>query len=129
MQIKFTELGINIIRYSVALTMLIHGITRIVLGGVSPFGEFLEANNLPFGVAVAWAITIYELTGATLLLLKKFVIPLSIVFIIELLSGIIMVHFNEGWFVVGAGRNGMEYSVILIMLFISVILTNLKKDN
>ena len=28
-------------------------------------------------------------------------------------SGLVF-HFPEGWFVVGAGRNGMEYSVLLI---------------
>ena len=28
--------------------------------------------------------------------------------------GILLVHAPEGWFVVGAGRNGMEYSVLLI---------------
>lgn len=28
--------------------------------------------------------------------------------------GIILVHRYDGWFVVGGGRNGMEYSVLLI---------------
>jgi hypothetical protein len=27
------------------------------------------------------------------------------------------VHFQEGWFVVGGGRNGMEYSVLLMLCF------------
>jgi hypothetical protein len=29
-------------------------------------------------------------------------------------AGIALVHAPEGWFVVGLGRNGMEYSVLLI---------------
>ena len=33
-----------------------------------------------------------------------------------------MVHFREGWFVVGGGRNGFEYSVLLIVCFAAVAL-------
>ena len=29
-------------------------------------------------------------------------------------TGVAMIHAKEGWFVVGAGRNGMEYSLLLI---------------
>ena len=28
--------------------------------------------------------------------------------------GVVLIHAAEGWFVVGAGRNGMEYSLLLI---------------
>lgn len=126
-KINFNALGTNIIRYAAALTMIIHGITRVVLEGVVPFGGFLELNNIPMGVVVAWAITIFEITSGVTLLLGYFIVPISIIFILEHISGIILVHLPEGWFVVGAGRNGMEYSVILIILFISTILFNLKK--
>lgn len=34
-----------------------------------------------------------------------------------------MMGQGEGWFVVGAGRNGMEYSVLLIMVLIAVACT------
>ena len=34
--------------------------------------------------------------------------------------GIAMVHAREGWFVVGAGRNGAEYSVLLIVCLLCV---------
>ncbi|HKJ16853.1 MAG TPA: hypothetical protein VJ984_05875 [Xanthomonadales bacterium] len=33
--------------------------------------------------------------------------------------GIVLVHAPEGWFVVGLGRNGMEYSVLLIVCLLS----------
>lgn len=126
-KINYQLYGINLIRYAAAITMLIHGVTRIVIGGVAPFGEFLSINNLPFGALIAWLITITEITAGAALLLGYFILPVSIIFIIELLAGIILVHLNEGWFVVGAGRNGMEYSVVLIILFVSTILVNLKK--
>lgn len=35
-------------------------------------------------------------------------------------AGILFVHGREGGFVVGAGRNGMAYSVLLIVSFAAV---------
>jgi putative oxidoreductase len=34
--------------------------------------------------------------------------------------GLFMVHLPEGWFVVGLGRNGVEYSVFLIVSLLAV---------
>ena len=34
--------------------------------------------------------------------------------------GMFLVHYPAGWFVVGAGRNGMEYSVLLLAGLIAV---------
>ena len=35
-------------------------------------------------------------------------------------TGIVMVHAPNGWFVVGGGRNGAEYSVLLIVALLCV---------
>jgi len=32
--------------------------------------------------------------------------------------GILLVHRPHGWFVVGGGRNGMEYATVLVCLFL-----------
>ena len=94
--------------------LVIHGIARIAAGGVTPFGGFLSAQGLPFGTAVAWLISIMEVAGGLTLAAGRFVVPLAIWFSVELTTGIILVHAPDGWFVVGLGRNGMEYSVLLI---------------
>ncbi len=41
-------------------------------------------------------------------------------FAVEPTVGIAMVHAKEGWFVVGGGRNGAEYSVLLIGIMLAV---------
>ena len=41
-------------------------------------------------------------------------IPLCLWFAAELTVGIVMVHAHAGWFVVGGGSGGMEFSVLLI---------------
>jgi putative oxidoreductase len=114
--------GIVIVRVAAAAMMIIHGSYRILAGGVAPFGEFLGSQGLPAGVAlgVAWLLTVVEIVGGVLLLAGRFLRPLCIWFSLELLAGIALVHFREGWFVVGGGRNGFEYSVLLIVCFAAV---------
>lgn len=102
------------LRVLVAAMLVIHGAWRVANGGVEPFGEFLEASHMPAGRLVAWAVTIVELLGGVALAAGRYVRPLSLYFAAELLMGIALVHAREGWFVVGGGRNGMEYSVVLI---------------
>lgn len=43
--------------------------------------------------------------------------------------GIVLVHAPEGWFVVGLGRNGMEYSVLLIVCLLSLAYQDMSKTS
>jgi putative oxidoreductase len=81
------KLALTIIRVAAAGTMLIHGIARIVNNGVTPFDGFLANFGLP--PYSAWAITLFEIVGAVLLMINRWVIPISILFILQLLMGII----------------------------------------
>ncbi|MEO8450884.1 MAG: DoxX family protein [Gemmatimonadota bacterium] len=108
------------LRVVVAALLFIHGCSRAATGGVTGFGEFLSANHVPFGLAVAWGVTILEVVGTLVLAAGRFVRPLALYFAAELAMGIILVHAKEGWFVVGGGRNGVEYSVLLISVLVAV---------
>lgn len=103
------------VRVVVAALLVIHGAARLGLGIVDDFGGFLAAVGFPFGPALAWGITIFEIVGGVMFAMGRFVRPIAAVFIAQLLAGIALVHGPEGWFVVGAGRNGVEYSVLLII--------------
>lgn len=118
MNIKILNSPLLLVRFAAAGNMLIHGITRISLGTVSNFDGYLSSIGFP--PYTAWVLTIFELAGAVTMIIGKWVTPIALIFCLELLMGIILVHFHEGWFVVGAGRNGMEYSVLLIICFVSV---------
>ncbi len=98
--------AIIFLRTVVALIMFIHGVGRIYLGIVEGFGEFLTLNGFPLGFYLAWTITIFEIVGSVSLALGFYVAPLAIIFALHLLCGIYLVHLKDGWFVVGAGRNG-----------------------
>jgi len=43
--------------------------------------------------------------------------------------GIALVHAPAGWFVVGLGRNGMEYSILLIICLAAVIVAHRRSAN
>lgn len=122
---KHTSLALLIIRIAAAGNMLIHGIARLSLGTVPNFDEYLQ--SLGFPPYTAWAITVFELLGSIAIIIGRWVTPLSLVFCAQLIMGIVLVHFSQGWFVVGAGRNGMEYSVLLIICFMVTAMVHHKK--
>ena len=102
------------IRIALAALLFIHGAARVSAGGVVPFGGFLDARGFPFGIGIAWFVTVFELVAAPLLALGRWIMPIALVFAAIYACGIWLVHAPAGWFVVGLGRNGAEYSVLII---------------
>ncbi len=119
-----TRLGVTVLRCAVASVFVVHGVTRLVLGTVGDFGGFLTGSGFPAGVVIAWVLTVVEVVGGVALAGGLFVRPLASWFGVEILAGIAMVHGRAGWFVVGAGRNGAEYSALIIACLIVVALTD-----
>jgi putative oxidoreductase len=119
-----TPTGLTILRVAVASIFVIHGLTRALNGTVDDFGGFLAASGLPAGTVVAWVLTVVEIVGGVAFALGLAVRPLALWFGLEIAAGIVMVHGREGWFVVGAGRNGAEYSALIIVCLAVVALTD-----
>lgn len=97
-----------------------HGWARLLAGGVEPFGVWLDSQGIPLGMAIAYAITAIEILGTPLLAAGFFVVYLCPVYAGIYVAGIALVHAPAGWFVVGLGRNGMEYSVLLVCCLLCV---------
>lgn len=113
-----------LLRLAMAIILLTHAIPGMFDGGIKDFGN-LFLNNIgfsPIGVPLAWAIKISHVICAILLVLNKYVKPAAILTVLILIMGIILVHFKEGWFVVGGGRNGMEYNFLLIIVLVYITL-------
>jgi putative oxidoreductase len=117
--------ALNLIRFAAAGNLLIHGITRLTGGGVSGFDSWLSGMGFP--PYTAWIITAFEVVAAIMIMVGRWVAPLCIVFVVELGMGIFLLHRHEGWFVVGGGSNGMEYSVLLIVCFAATAMVFWKK--
>ncbi|WP_164975085.1 DoxX family protein [Flavobacterium sp. YO12] len=111
--------GLMLLRIAVAVILLTHSVFGIFNNGINDFGN-LYLNQIgfaPFGVFLAWSIKLSHIAAAVLLLFNKYVKPAGFVTIFILVMGIILVHFQEGWFVVGGGRNGVEYNFLLIFFW------------
>ena len=105
----------TILRLTLAGLIAAHGGARRLNGAVEPFGAWLDGLGLPLGLGIAWGITLLEILGTVLLALGRWVLPLCVAFALVYLAGLFLVHMPAGWFVVGLGRNGMEYSVLLVV--------------
>ena len=114
------EQFIELLRITVAILILIHGIYRLAAGLVVPFGIWLDSLGFPFGYGWAMAVTLYELVGPALMLTRRWTSLAALGHAAILTLGMILVHLPAGWFVVGGGRNGMEYSVLLIVALLGI---------
>ena len=75
---------------------------------------------------VAWGLTVVEVLGGLTMMSGKFVKPIALIFAVHLTTGIYLLHLPKGWFVSGAGRNGMEFRALLITAYIAVALSRPK---
>ena len=119
--------ALTLVRAGVALVLVIHGIARARLGIVDDFGVVLGQWGFPVGFWLAWTITIVEIAGGIALAAGLFVRPLALWFMVQLGAGIYLIH--AGWFVVGAGRNGAEFSAFLIVCLAAVALSTPDSTN
>lgn len=113
-----------LLRFALAAIFLSHSLHGIFTNNdVNDFGNLFlnKIGFAPFGVYIAWATVISQIITSILLLLDKYIKAAVWVNIGILISGIITVHFREGWFVVGGGRNGMEFSFVLIFMLLTLL--------
>lgn len=112
-----------ILRIVVAFILLMHSIPGMLNGGVIAFGkQYLDSVGFsPFGIYLAWAIKISHILAALCFLANRYLKPAGWASIFIFAIGIWMVHMPEGWFVVGGGRNGVEFNVLLIAVVISIM--------
>ncbi|MEO8011095.1 MAG: DoxX family membrane protein [Dokdonella sp.] len=115
-----SALGWTILRLALALLIAAHGWGRLIAGGVVPFGQWLDGVGFPAGFAIAVSITALEIIGTVLLALRRLVLAVALALSLLYAVGIVLVHAPAGWFVVGLGRNGAEYSVLLIVCLLCV---------
>lgn len=115
-----------LLRFVIALILIMHSIPGMVSGGVHDFGKlYLDAKGFaPLGIYIAWTIKLSHVAAAICLLINKYVRFAAWVTILILIAGIAMVHAPEGWYVVGGGRNGVEFNVLLIAVLVYLAYPN-----
>ncbi len=111
------------LRVALAIIFAVHGIAGMFNNGVNDFGNLYlnQVGFSPIGVPLAWAIKLSHVALIVSLFTNKYLKLTCIITIIILIAGIVMIHFKEGWFVVGGGRNGMEFNFLLIVALVQVL--------
>ena len=111
------------IRFGLSVVMFMHSVPSFVTGDVIAFGKQYLA---PFGfgmlgLPLAILVKLIHLLSIFTLLSNKYLKPTAVLNSVILVMGILMIHASEGWYVVGGGRNGVEFNFILIFIFISFL--------
>lgn len=120
-----------LLRLGVAVIFLSHSLHGIFTNNdVNDFGNLFlnKIGFAPFGVYIAWGVVMSQVVTSFLFIANKFVKISSVINIVILIFGIITVHFEEGWYVVGAGRNGMEFSFILIVVLFTIFISDRRNE-
>ncbi|MCJ8294642.1 MAG: DoxX family protein [Colwellia sp.] len=108
------EFSFLFLRSITGIIIASHGWHRLLTGGYEPFGGWLTGEGFPFGLGIALSITLFEIIGSLFLVAGKKLPYICTTYILIYFTGLILVHLPHGWFVVGSGSNGIEYSVLLI---------------
>ena len=112
-----------ILRLAVSIVLLMHSLPSIFSGGVNDFGN-AYLNQAGFGAAglpLAWTIKLSHIGAAICFMLDRFVKVAGFVTIVILITGIFMIHLADGWFVVGGGRNGVEFNFLMIAAILTLM--------
>ena len=115
-----------LLRVAVSIILLAHSIPGFFNNGINDFGNLYlnEVGFAPLGVPIAWAIKLSHILAAICFMLGRYIKWAGAITIFILITGIIMVHFKEGWYVVGGGRNGVEFNFLLIFAVLTIMYPN-----
>jgi putative oxidoreductase len=119
----------SFLKIALVAVFIMHSIPSLMSGDVNNFGKLYldQVGFAPLGLYLAWMIKLSHVVLCISLLTGKFLKPLGWITIGILLSGIFMLHIKDGWFVVGGGRNGIEFNVLLIAALLTLMYPNLFK--
>lgn len=112
-----------LLRNPIAIILIMHSVPGIFNNGINDFGN-LYLNQIgfaPIGLFLAWAIKLSHILAAVCLIFGVYLRIACGITILILFAGIVMVHYQEGWYVVGGGRNGVEFNFLLIFVLLAIM--------
>lgn len=114
-----SKYSLVVLRVTMGIIFITHGVARLYYKSVVDFGNYLDSKGFMIGLTIAWTITIGEIISGSLLALGIKVRYCIIFHTLIIATGLVLVHLPNGWFVVGHGTGGIEYSIlILVVLFV-----------
>ena len=106
--------GTDLLRLVIAAVLFTHGFYRLTHHEAPILGDILHEQHAPFPYLSAYLVCIAETAGSVLVALRLLVWPVVFIQVLIYLTGIMLFHRHNGFFVVGPGEGGWEYSAVLI---------------
>jgi len=114
--------GLTLLRVAVGLIFFSHGLSKLFLHvpgqgdlrWVDALVTGLASWGFPVPLVLAWSVALLEFAGGITFAAGWLVRPLAAYYAFQILLGIYLVHGQHGWYTVGPGRNGVEFSVLIL---------------
>lgn len=126
--------ALEFIRIASASILMIHPIGGLrEPAALTDLGHYFSSIGFPFGVPLVWASMFLQIASSLALIARRFVVPACLGHMLVLVTGIVLFHAPH-WFVigpksvVGPGHEGVEYSMLLITCFMSILIAYLPKQ-
>lgn len=114
-------LGLAVLRVVTGVVFIAHGAPKLFGGGVAGLESFLSGISFPLPAFFAWVVTLLEFFGGLALVVGLLVTPIALLFVIEMLMGIVLVHGANGFYVIGPGQGGIELNLMLIASLLTLV--------
>jgi len=114
------ELGLTILRVVLGVIFVAHGVPKLT-GGMEDTAAYFGSLGIPAPLVAAWFVALLETLGGLTLLLGFLVTPASLLLALHMLTGIVLVHAPNGFYVVGAGQGGVEFNLLLIASLLALM--------
>lgn len=125
--------ALEFIRIASASILIIHPLGGLRdPAGLNDLGVYFSSIGFPFGVQLVWGSMFLQIASSLALIARRFVVPACFGHMLVLVTGICLFHAPH-WFVigpdnvVGPGKEGVEYSILLITCFISILIAYWRK--
>lgn len=123
-----THQSLEFIRVAAASILIVHPLGGLRdPAGLNDLGVYFSSIGFPFGVQLVWGSMFLQIASSLALVARRFVVPACLGHMLVLVTGICLFHAPH-WFVigpdnvVGPGYEGVEYSILLISCFVSILI-------
>jgi putative oxidoreductase len=116
------HVAIDLLKLVVCAIIFTHGMHRYLYGEIGPLGDALAHFGFPYPRAQAQLVNLAETGGVLLIALGLLVRTMCAVLVVIFATGIALIHSHLGFFIIGPGEGGWEFSALLIACFTAVAL-------
>ena len=120
--------ALELVRIASASILIVHPIGGLRdPAGLNDLGLYFSSIGFPFGVQLVWGAMFLQIGSSLALIARRLVVPACVGHLLVLVTGICLFHAPH-WFVigpdnvVGPGKEGIEYSTLLVTCFASILL-------